>query len=765
MPTYSIVFNPKWYLVDSNGQPASGGRLYTYLANDKSTPKAFYKDAAGISEWPNPIIFDDSDATQGEFYGEDDIAYYLEAYNQFGDLLWTVDNYLPPASGGGSPTINYNDNINYFLNSDFRFNFYPETELNTTNITTPTLIADGAWYFKKNNTTGTDKIIFNKFTAGQTSVSDNPKYYLTYQCTSAGSGEIKYIYIRIPDVRAFSGDDSPLSIAFDARSSTSSELSIYFVQHFGTGGSSDVGPTQIATETLTTSWARYEENNLTIPSVSGKTISNDGDDYLEIRFVFQPDSISTIDLTKVQLERAENLTTYEYETPEINNYRTRGSNLPRIIPGNNIGETDYLVPEAKPDGTMAYLGGGVPPGTILMWAAETVPDGYLSCDGSTYTVVGDNSEYKRLYNVIGNRWGYGENGYFFPIPNDGAAIRPYSTVGGTTTAFSAGTAGAVGLSIINYQVAQSPINDIEIYQNVFGSGDEYLFFQNLEFGVTTASTPGTGTGVLITTNDEVGNSNIRGYTEFQFSDVTSITTGSYFTFHTTTTSYYIWFRVDQTGTDPSVPGYTGIQVEVDTGNDAITVARRVRHACFGRRGVQITTPAASAFTGGEYFDIYNRTQAARVWYRKDGSGSQPAITSEIPVVVDIESSDTNQEVAVKTRAAIEGMQFKVPDLRGTFPRFWNNGASPPVDVTAGNRMGVDGLDGNNGDRVGTIQLQSIQSHTHSTGFQHPVWTEGTQETVDGSVLNMKRQTVNEVTPTGNFETKPINISVSSIIKY
>jgi microcystin-dependent protein len=45
--------------------------------------------------------------------------------------------------------------------------------------------------------------------------------------------------------------------------------------------------------------------------------------------------------------------------------------------------------------------GGVPPGTVLDFAGDVAPNGYLICDGSTY----NKSNYPNLWEVVGNKFG------------------------------------------------------------------------------------------------------------------------------------------------------------------------------------------------------------------------------------------------------------------------------------------------------------------------------------------------------------------------
>lgn len=57
--------------------------------------------------------------------------------------------------------------------------------------------------------------------------------------------------------------------------------------------------------------------------------------------------------------------------------------------------------------------GGTPVGTIIMYAANTIPDGYLLCDGSAVS----RTDYAELFKVIGTTWGAGNGSTTFNLPN------------------------------------------------------------------------------------------------------------------------------------------------------------------------------------------------------------------------------------------------------------------------------------------------------------------------------------------------------------
>jgi microcystin-dependent protein len=66
--------------------------------------------------------------------------------------------------------------------------------------------------------------------------------------------------------------------------------------------------------------------------------------------------------------------------------------------------------------------GLTPPGVVVAYMGATIPNGWLSCDGSTVTIT----QYQGLYSAIGYK--YGGSGVNFVLPNlNGMFLRGYST--------------------------------------------------------------------------------------------------------------------------------------------------------------------------------------------------------------------------------------------------------------------------------------------------------------------------------------------------
>lgn len=78
---------------DSNGNPLSGGKLYTYEAGT-TTPLATYSDSAELSANTNPIILDSRGECTIRLLANSSYKFVLDDSND--NTLWTVDNITAP---------------------------------------------------------------------------------------------------------------------------------------------------------------------------------------------------------------------------------------------------------------------------------------------------------------------------------------------------------------------------------------------------------------------------------------------------------------------------------------------------------------------------------------------------------------------------------------------------------------------------------------------------------------------------------------------
>ena len=183
-------------------------------------------------------------------------------------------------------------------------------------------------------TTGT--VSQQSFTIGQTAVPGEPQYFLRIANTNIGTnlGINSYLALGqgIEGVRTSAG--GTITISFYAQSSIASKrIAIEVTQNFGTGGTpSALASVARQTFTLTTSWAKYIAT-FTLPSMSGKTLGTNGNDYLGIGIYLQAGGgldvrtgqtgglpwggIGNTDFANIQVEKGAIATDFEWRSPGV----------------------------------------------------------------------------------------------------------------------------------------------------------------------------------------------------------------------------------------------------------------------------------------------------------------------------------------------------------------------------------------------------------------------------------------------------------------
>jgi len=95
-----------WQFFDNNGDPLSGGLIYTYDAGT-TTPRATYTDNTGNVANTNPIVLDAAGRTASEVWLTEGVNYKFILKNSTGSTIGTYDNIAGvPASSITSLRIN-----------------------------------------------------------------------------------------------------------------------------------------------------------------------------------------------------------------------------------------------------------------------------------------------------------------------------------------------------------------------------------------------------------------------------------------------------------------------------------------------------------------------------------------------------------------------------------------------------------------------------------------------------------------------------------
>jgi hypothetical protein len=137
---------------------------------------------------------------------------------------------------------------------------------------------------RSSNAGTTSSITRQSFALGNAIAGYEPTYYLRAVVTSvAGASNRGSFLFPIESVRTFA--NQTVTLSFWAKADASKNIAVEFGQSFGNGGTPSTTVDSIGSQlvALTTSWVR-KSITVTIPSISGKTLGTNGDDYLGVIF-------------------------------------------------------------------------------------------------------------------------------------------------------------------------------------------------------------------------------------------------------------------------------------------------------------------------------------------------------------------------------------------------------------------------------------------------------------------------------------------------
>ena len=808
-PSYVIAPSLQEYFVDKDsGLPMAGGQVFFYQDNARTIPKPVFEISGATPNYtytqlPNPVTLSAvgtfADASNNDiipyyypFDGAGNVQlYYIEVYNSDGVLQFTRQawpNFIEEG-GGNTPTSNLeienyiangqfwvHNNIPAWNGNSFTINQVPAPD--SVNVTDSagnynyTPIAQGGWSFERNqSSTAVDLITFPRFTS-TTSPTSNPRFAIQVQTTSAGSDTRKDIAVKFPDVNRFASSTLPYNFYFEAQSSTGSSIpgvEIIVRKFFGTGGGAST-----TTETIVTTIVLQPNTiqQFNIPIIFGtnvgKSIGTNNDDYVQVIVRLPPTGVQSALFTNFALT-ATNVPLTSFPT------QTAAKQVDESVAG-------YLQSD-DPNGFDLYLPllltpQGMTPdhtqiGKVYAGIYSTPGIGELLCNGNQYLTSDYDASgipYARLQKVLfalGVGLGvqiplYGTGTNYATgnlLASDTATLRISTNKAGAQTGATNG-ATATGFTFNTQTAGQTTL--VTSYSN--GTASNIVYGINAGTSSANAADVNSGCTVVQTVNNSLS---------YQVFTVTcpaasTITTGHYFTYNTTTTNYYVWFNINGGGGDPTPAGRTGIQVAIPSSYTAQDVANAVREAMNGSQISLVTMTSGSLITGGSYFTFAANSVTYYVWYKVGGSGVAPAgSTTATAIQITLTGTETAAQVVSATQTALNSQYFAVPDFRGLFLRGVRG--SGMWDVNAASRWSdISGLFGNN---IGTFEVDTFQSHTHTGTVQ---LTSGgnisigsgnnwaSSPTNNGQVCN---NTVLTINPTGQAETQPVNAAVNWFIKF
>jgi hypothetical protein len=216
------------------------------------------------------------------------------------------------AATGLSWQGNYAAGKNKIINGDFGIN-----QRNFTSISSISYGFD-RWLYAPSGATAT--YTSQTFTLGTAPVAGYEGKNFARLTVTTGNDFARLTQL-IESVRTFAGQTATLSFwAKGTNPTTAGNLKAYLTQYFGTGGSpsANVDVTE-QTFVLTANWTRYSFT-FSVPSISGKTIGTDNNDYLAVNLGQGTSASSdawTLDLWGVQLEAGSVATGFQTATGTI----------------------------------------------------------------------------------------------------------------------------------------------------------------------------------------------------------------------------------------------------------------------------------------------------------------------------------------------------------------------------------------------------------------------------------------------------------------
>lgn len=212
-----------------------------------------------------------------------------------GISTWRVENNL----------YRYNGRKNLLMNANFHF-WQRNTTFSATGYT-----AD-RWRFAL-GTGGSPAATVTRqaFTPGQTAVPNEPTYFMQIAHTAAATSTGSSIEQRIEGVRAAAGKNITIS-SYGAVASSTISIGITITQFFGTGGSPSSSVVSSSLPMIFGTTLTRQSVTFPVPSITGKTLGTNGDDYLAITFTLPISSTFTFSMAQAQTEIGSLPTSYEF---------------------------------------------------------------------------------------------------------------------------------------------------------------------------------------------------------------------------------------------------------------------------------------------------------------------------------------------------------------------------------------------------------------------------------------------------------------------
>jgi hypothetical protein len=773
-PLVNYFFYNQTFSADGPSIPLAGGKVFFFADEDHNEELPTYSD---VSDPNDPVVNDNPIELNGvgacaPFYLEDRL-YYIVITGPDEDLdnpIWTIEHYHPDGAAGSSAEniINYIPNGQFLLHNDL-----PETDDYEAGEIREAItdIAPGGWTFNRpGDSTATDLVTFERYDEWEDNPTGNPRYAIRVRTTVTDSGDAyKDIRIKFANVNTFASEAQQYTIALEGKDNLAGSIpiNVYLIKNFGTGGDTETE------ELLTTFNLTADESKFYYSFSYGtnedKTIGTDNDDYVQLAFRAPSNEVSDFQITDFS-QQSGSVVSPDY--PETTQRQDVSASLGGSFPvpaydGSNLGLPFYLTKAG-----IVYDDSVV--GTVRISSVDNIAPYEINADGARYERTEYNAmgiPYNRLWEEI---W---DEDLLIPIYGTGrdfvsmffAPIDPQTNAQGIITSnqagvYTAAADGAVttgftfseittGAATINLSATARPsTNIVQVFSNTLGA-------------MNAAPTAGTSGFVVTTLRNVAG---LNGLFTVDINGIAASTLGGkYILFSNTATNYYLWFKYNGVGADPAIGGRTGILVNVYTGFTATGIIYAIISGINRMQASNITFLPASSITGGDYWTFTCGVDDFYVYYIKDGTGTDPALSGKIGIPVNISTGNSAGVVCSNTITEVNKKYFAAPDYRGYQLRVTDDGAG--VDLNAAIRY--SNTPGYYGDQVGTYQLDGILTHSHLYAYFSLVTETGTEDRAAGASSfyslvtqeSVSGQTGNAVSANGQSENNVKNVYVNVFI--
>jgi hypothetical protein len=490
---------------------------------------------------------------------------------------------------------------------------------------------------------------------------------------------------------------------------------------------------------------------INIPFIFGenknKTLGLKNDDTVAIALRFPTNSVFEVSLTDFILTEG-NVIIQDY--PHITDANVISQSLAGGLPVPQADGVDHYLPIVATQTGLSFYDGDIGKVYAVLYSKPGI--GELLCDGRRYLRSGyspDGIPYARLAKKLWDE----ERGYYqsgtgitFVTANGDAQNKLILSTNqsGNANNASVGTSGFVVETVF--------IGNDYGLTTFIGKNPKQVTCQGNAIGrVAAASAENSGFTISDIRNSPV----IKYLFQIECTEANYLA-GKYFNFNTTASAYYVWFTIDGQGNDPRPGERIGIHLALSSTQTAEEVALYLVECLSGHQLTSIHCVEANKIKPGNYWTFATHTpENFYVWYKKDNKAADPK-PGGIGIPVEILDSDTAQQVAEKTKLAINQFYFAVPDLRGAFLRGWDKDSQ----IDTGDRFFSygQGLIKNN---LGSFQLDEILSHAHEyvplTHF-HTFQNGPNPNTGDSPAIYLTSYS-------GGSESRPINFAVNFVMKY